>query len=219
MKLREYKKITGTLRCETGLHIGGSADQIEIGGVDLPIIKHPVTGEPYIPGSSLKGKMRSQLEKKSGRYKPDGKPCGCGQSDCLVCKVFGPHMNPNHNLGSTRLLVRDACFNSITRQKYEELAKEKGLSYIEKKTENLVLRTTGTAKDPRSQERVPSGAEFDVEFVVQVYDMDGNGNDLIDFIKEGLKEVQNTYLGGFGSRGSGKVSFHNMKLDGINFAL
>ncbi len=219
MKLKGYKKITGTLRCETGLHIGGSAEQIEIGGVDLPIIKHSVTGEPYIPGSSLKGKMRSQLEKKLGKFKPDGKPCGCGQADCLVCKVFGPHMNPTHNLGSTRLLVRDARFNGPTRQKYEELAKEKGLSYIEKKTENLVLRTTGTAKDPRSQERVPAGAEFDVELVIQLYDTDGDGNDLINFVKDGLKELQNTYLGGFGSRGSGKVSFHNMNIDGTEFTL
>ncbi len=218
MKLNGYKVISGTLKCETGLHIGGSADQIEIGGVDLPIIKHPVTGEPYIPGSSLKGKMRSQMEKKLGKFSPDGKPCGCGQQDCLVCRVFGPHMNPKHNLGSTRILVRDAYFNKTTKEEYEKLAKEKGLSYIEKKTENLVLRTTGTAKDPRSQERVPAGAEFDVEIVLQVYDSD-NENALIDFVKEGLRQVQSTYLGGFGSRGSGKVSFYDMKIDGTPFSL
>lgn len=218
MKLASYKKITGVLQCETGLHIGGSAEQIEIGGVDLPIIKHPVTGEPYIPGSSLKGKMRSQMEKKLGKFTSDGKPCGCGQPDCFVCKIFGPHMNPRHNLGSTRILVRDAYFNKDTKEEYEKLAKEKGLSYIEKKTENLVLRTTGTAKDPRSQERVPAGAKFYIEIVIQVYDAD-NENDLIDFIKEGLRQVQSTYLGGFGSRGSGKVSFHDMKLDGNIFTL
>lgn len=217
MKLKGYKVISGTLRCETGLHIGGSADQIEIGGVDLPVIKHPVTGEPYIPGSSLKGKMRSQMEKKLG-ISTDGKPCGCGQSGCLVCKVFGPHMNPKHNLGSTRILVRDAYFNKTTKEEYERLAKEKGLSYIEKKIENLVLRTTGTAKDPRSQERVPAGAEFDLEIVLQVYDTDDE-NALIDFVKEGLRQVQSTYLGGFGSRGSGKVSFHDMKIDGTPFTL
>lgn len=218
MKLVSFKKISGTLHCETGLHIGGSAEQIEIGGVDLPIIKHPVTGEPYIPGSSLKGKMRSQMEKKLGKFTTDGKPCGCGQPNCLVCKIFGPHMNPRHNLGSTRILVRDAYFNKSTKDEYEKLAKEKGLSYIEKKTENLVLRTTGTAKDPRSQERVPAGAKFDIEIVIQVYDTD-NGNDLIEFVKEGLKQVQSTYLGGYGSRGSGKVSFHDMKLDGNSFTL
>ena len=126
MKLVSYKKITGTLQCETGLHIGGSAELMEIGGVDLPIIKHPVTGEPYIPGSSLKGKMRAQMEKRLGKFSSDGKPCGCGSSECLVCRVFGPHMNPRHNLGSTRILVRDACFNKTTKDEYEKLAKEKG---------------------------------------------------------------------------------------------
>lgn len=251
MKLTGYKVIKGILKCETGLHIGGSADQIEIGGVDLPIIKHPITGEPFVPGSSLKGKMRSQLEKiniqnrldaldaeikklvgndkqsqdakrnydKRKKQLLDGEPCGCGLSDCNICKVYGPHKNPNHNLGSTRILVRDALFNKNTRDKYEQLAKEKGQSYIEKKTENLVLRTTGTAKDPRSQERVPSGAEFDIEVVLQIYDTDGDGSALVDFVKEGLKQVQSTYLGGFGSRGSGKVSFKDMKLDGTDFTL
>lgn len=219
MNIKEYKNITGTLKCETGLHIGGSAEQMEIGGVDLPIIKHPITGEPFIPGSSLKGKMRSQLEKKLGKITPNGEPCGCGNADCLVCKVFGPHKNSRHNLGSTRILVRDAFFSKRTRDEYEKLAKEKGLSYIEKKTENLVLRTTGTAKDPRSQERVPSGAEFDIEIVLQIYDTDGEGNNLVEFVKEGLRHVQTTYLGGYGSRGSGKVSFKDMKLDGKDFTL
>ena len=213
MKLKEYQVITGNLKIETGLHIGGSTDQIEIGGVDLPIIKHPVTGEPYIPGSSLKGKMRSQLERKYGKVNEKGLPCGCGDKNCLVCIVFGPHMNPRHNLGPTRILVRDAFFHETTRKKYEELLKEKGTSYIEKKTENLVLRTTGTAKDPRSQERIPAGAEFDIEIVIQIFDGDDK-DAIIKFVKEGLSEVQNTYLGGFGSRGSGKVSFNDLKVNG-----
>lgn len=215
MKLTGYKVITGILKCETGLHIGGSADQIEIGGVDLPIIKQPVTGEPFIPGSSLKGKMRSQLEKKEGKVNDKGEPCGCGREDCKICKIFGAHKNTRHNLGATRILVRDAFFNNKTRDEYQTMLKEKGISYIEKKTENIVNRKTGTAEHPRSQERVPSGAEFNIEIVLQLYDTDGDGKDLIDFVKEGLKHVQSTYLGGYGSRGSGKVSFNDMKLDGI----
>lgn len=219
MKLMSFKILSGTIKCETGLHIGGSQEQMDIGGVDLPIIKHPITGEPYIPGSSLKGKMRSLLEKKLGKFTPDGKPCGCGKEECLVCRVFGPHMNPKHKLGSTRILVRDASFNKATKERYEQLAMEKGLSYLEKKTENLVLRTTGTAKDPRSQERIPSGSEFDFEIVIQLFEMDGDGNSIIDFVKEGLRLVQASYLGGFGSRGSGKVSFVNLMLDGVPLSL
>lgn len=219
MRLTGYKKITGTLKCETGLHIGGSADQIEIGGVDLPIIKHPVNGEPFIPGSSLKGKMRSQLEKKEGKINEKGEPCGCGQESCKVCKVFGAHKNTRHSLGATRILVRDACFTDKTRTEFTNILKEKGTSYIEKKTENIINRKTGTAEHPRSQERVPSGAEFDIEIVLQLYDTDGDGNALVEFVKEGLRQVQHTYLGGYGSRGSGKVSFNNLKLDGSPFSL
>lgn len=219
MKIKDYKVISGTLRCETGLHIGGSAEQIEIGGVDLPVIKHPITGEPFIPGSSLKGKMRSQLEKKEGRVNDKGEPCRCGQENCKVCKIFGAHMNTRHNLGPTRILVRDAFFNKKTRNEYQTFLKEKGTSYIEKKTENIINRLTGTALHPRSQERVPSGAEFDIEIVLQLYDTDGDGNALVEFVKEGLRHVQSTYLGGYGSRGSGKVSFSDMKLDGVDFKL
>ncbi|MFH1096466.1 MAG: type III-A CRISPR-associated RAMP protein Csm3 [Candidatus Desantisbacteria bacterium] len=224
MKLIGYKVITGTLRCDSGLHIGGSADQIEIGGVDLPIIKHPINEEPFIPGSSLKGKMRSQLEKKLGTFNKKGEPCdeepcGCGDPRCRICKVFGAHKNTKHQLGATRILVRDAFLNEKTREEYRLLVKDKGISCLEKKTENIVNRISGTAEHPRSQERVPSGAEFDIEIVVQLYDTDGDGKDMIDFIKDGLKEVQSTYLGGFGSRGSGKVSFHDMKLDGTPFQL
>ncbi len=168
--------------------------------------------------------MRSQLERKFGAFNKDGRPCdgepcGCGQPTCLLCKVFGAHKNTKHNLGATRILVRDAFFNEKTRSEYLSLVKDKGTSYIEKKTENIVNRQSGTAEHPRSQERVASGAEFDIEIVLQLYDTDGDGTTIIDFVKNGLKEVQSTYLGGFGSRGSGKVSFCQMKLDGTTFEI
>lgn len=219
MRLINNMKITGTLKCESGLHIGGSAEQIEIGGVDLPIIKHPVTGEPYIPGSSFKGKMRSQLERKAGKMSGNGEPCNCGNETCIICKVFGAHKNTRHKLGPTRLIVRDACFSEKTRTELENHLKDKGSSYIEKKIENTVNRMQGTAAHPRSQERVPAGAEFDMELVLQLFDIDGDGQDFIEFIKEGLRQVQDTYLGGGGSRGSGKVSFSNLEIDGQGFSL
>lgn len=220
MKIKGYKKITGKIECVTGLHIGGSADQIEIGGVDLPIIKHPISGEPYIPGSSLKGKMRSQLEKRLGKISGNGEPCNCGGQpvDCLVCKIFGAHKNTRHNLGATRLLVRDASLTEEKRAEYKKLLEEKGVSYLEKKVENIVNRKSGTAEHPRSQERVPAGAQFGIELVVQLYDTD-NETEIIDFVKKGLKEIEDTYLGGYGSRGSGQVKFKDLKLDGVEIGL
>jgi CRISPR-associated protein Csm3 len=218
MKIISYKKISGQIECITGLHIGGSADQIEIGGVDLPIIKHPVSGEPYIPGSSLKGKIRSQLEKKLGKFESNGEPCRCGEQTCLICTIFGPHKNTKHNLGSSRILVRDASLSNETRMVYKTMMEEKGTSYIEKKVENIVNRKTGTAEHPRSQERVPAGAKFDLEIVLQLFDTD-NENELVEFVKDGLKNVEMTYLGGFGSRGSGQVKFSELTFDGQPFTL
>jgi CRISPR-associated protein Csm3 len=212
MQLKKHIVITGTIKCETGLHIGGSAEEIEIGGVDLPVIKHPITKEPYIPGSSLKGKMRSELEKKYNKT-INGEPCGCGSKECPVCTIFGPHKNTKHSLGPTRILVRDCPLNNKTRNEYNLLIKEKGIDYIEKKTENIIDRMRGTASHPRTQERVPAGAEFDLEIILQIFDTD-NENNLKKIVKEGLGLVQKSYLGGSGSRGYGKVKFYNMKIDG-----
>lgn len=218
MKLTKTHSITGLVRCDTGLHIGGSTEEMEIGGVDNPIIKHPITKEPFIPGSSLKGKMRSLLERNEGKVSPDGKPCGCGNDNCLVCRIFGPHMNTNHRLGPTRILVRDGFFAPDTKKKVEQLLKEKGQSFIETKTENVINRNTGTAEHPRTQERVPAGAEFDLELALHVYEGDDE-KAMLDFVKKGIRLIQEDYLGGYGSRGSGKVSFHNLKIDGNPFTL
>ncbi len=218
MKLKKIKVIKGRIFCETGLHIGGSQDEIEIGGVDLPVIKHPITKEPYIPGSSLKGKMRSTLERKYDKVTNKGEPCGCGKEDCLICRVFGPHKNTSHSLGPTRILVRDSKLSQETRNEYNELAVKGGVLPLENKTENIINRLKGTAEHPRSLERVPAGSKFDMEIAVQIFEGD-NEQDIIDFIKEGLLLVQETYLGGFGSRGSGKVKFQDLTIDGEAFTL
>lgn len=217
MQLKKHIFITGVIKCETGLHIGGSREEMEIGGVDLPVIKHPVTKEPYIPGSSLKGKMRSELEKKYDKIQPNGEPCGCGREDCFICRIFGAHKNTSHRLGPTRILIRDCSLSLKSKEEYQKLAKEKGVDYIEKKTENIIDRIRGTAKSPRTLERVPSGAEFNMEITLQLYDND-NENDLISKIKEGLSLVSRSYLGGSGSRGYGKVKFINMKINGQSLA-
>jgi CRISPR-associated protein Csm3 len=98
------------------------------------------------------------------------------------------------------------------------MMEEKGTSYIEKKVENIVNRKTGTAEHPRSQERVPAGAKFDFEIVLQIFDTD-NEKELVEFVKDGLKNVEMTYLGGFGSRGSGQVKFSELTFDGQPFTL
>lgn len=213
MRLEKNILIKGKIECLTGLHIGGSIDEIEIGGIDNPVIKHPVTREPYIPGSSIKGKMRSQMEKIEGKVFGRGEPCGCGDENCLVCRVFGPHRNTRHNLGPTRILVRDAMMSEETRQQMRELIQEQGKSYLELKTENTINRSMGTANNPRFQERVSSGTKFNFEVVIQRFDID-KGKDLIGFVKKAMKSVEESYLGGSGSRGYGQVKFIELSIDG-----
>jgi CRISPR-associated protein Csm3 len=209
MKLLKTNVFKGIIEIVTGLHIGGSVEAIEIGGIDNPIIKHPLTLEPYIPGSSLKGKMRSQMEKKEGKVDNRGEPCSCGK--CMVCRVFGPHKNPRHDLGPTRILVRDAMLSDESREQMREAIQD-GKSYIEIKTENIIDRNIGTAKHPRQQERVPAGAKFDLEIGVQVMDLDQE-HDVVGYVKAALKSVEESYIGGSGSRGYGKVRFIDMTLD------
>lgn len=213
MKRTAIHTITFTARCESGLHIGGSQDELAIGGSDNPVIKNPETHKPYIPGSSLKGKMRAELEKKLGRAggRDKDRPCGCAR--CSVCRLFGAHMNTRSELGPSRIIVRDGRLLQGGR--------------IEHKTENVINRKSGAAQHPRSNERVVEGTEFQMQIVLQVFDLDGEfdytdrndnsrrGDEALQaVIADGLNLVQLTGLGGGTSRGSGAVSFGNFELDG-----
>lgn len=217
-QLKHYRKFEGVITTETGLRIGGSTEGIDIGAMENPVIRHPITGYPYVPGSSLKGKIRSLLEYKHGRrnYRRDpkteqvvetdlGEPCMCGK--CMVCRVFGPHKNVSHALGPTRAIFRDADLSKESRQVLEELRAQTGMFYTETKKENIIDRRTGVAakRGLRTVERVPAGAKFDFEISVRIFD-DDNEQEILDFIEEGLALLQQDYLGGSGSRGYGKVS-------------
>ena len=208
--------ISFVARCESGLHIGGSQDELVIGGADNPVVKSPDTGRPYIPGSSLKGKMRAELEKHLGRFggRDDDRPCGCARDGCPVCRVFGAHMNTRSTLGPSRIIVRDG------RLRGDDWG-------IENKTENVIDRRTGAAQHPRSNERVVEGTEFDMQIVLQVFDNDGSfeyvnaqeqrqrGADALQaVVADGLKFVQMTGLGGGTSRGSGAIAFRDCRMDG-----
>lgn len=215
MKKTGYHEITGIIHCLSGLRIGGSDELLQIGGTDLTCIKHPVTLRPYIPGSSIKGKMRSELEQKLGTFggNSQNEPCGCAQASCLVCRVFGPHKKANHQLGPTRIVVRDAV---CTRGGETEL-----------KSENVIDRKTGTAMHPRKVERVVAGSEFSLRIGIQVWDLDmgcqhngtTGGDALVEFVKDGLRALQQTGLGSGVSKGSGEIEFRDLKLDGTSFTL
>ena len=216
IQLLGYQKITGTITCVTGLRIGGSSEVIEIGGLDNPIIKHPLTNEPYVPGSSLKGKMRALLEFKLNKVHPEGKvheyDASTCKTDCPICRIFGVAKGEGSPFGPSRLIVRDARL--ISNGSADK-------TRTERKWENVINRIKGTAEHPRQMERVPAGTKFEFEMDYRVFDVDGDkgATDLALFVHvlRGLRLIELDTLGGSGSRGYGKVSFETVtihKLDG-----
>lgn len=215
MKKIGHREITGTISLLSGLRIGGSDDLLQIGGAELTCIRNPVTHAPYLPGSSIKGKMRSELESFLGRFggQKSNEPCGCGA--CIVCAVFGMHKPREHNLGPSRIIVRDA-------QLIEG-------GQTENKSSTAIDRATGTALRGalRSEERVVPGTTFSVRIGIQIWDIDEKAEHtglnkiartgelaLVAFVFDGLKLVERTGLGSGISKGSGEIRFLDLKLDG-----
>lgn len=199
-----------------GMRIGGAGGGLEIGGIDanLMALKDPVSGQPYIPGSSLKGKLRSTLEKEHGLGQ-QGKPCGCGRPDCVVCPVFGAHMNTS--AGGSRLTVRDAHFTAEYAAKWNQRATE-GMILFEVKTENIIDRNSGTARHPRTQERVPAGAVFAAEMILKVYDSDNDGK-MVASLNNALAVVERfDSLGAGGSRGSGRIALRKFRSEKLTLS-
>ena len=215
-KLQGRIFIEATIEAVTGLHIGASNDRMEIGGSDNPIIRDTISGKPYIPGSSLRGKMRSQLEKKIGAEQNEqiGKDVNIhickdknGSELCPVCQVFGVPGSKDTRKVSL-LIVRDTFLTDYSANELDAAHTEG--RYTEIKFEVAIDRVTSAAS-PRNIERVPAGAEFGpAELVFSIYE-DADVQRL-KTVLEGLLLVEDDYLGGSGSRGSGKVKFKNVKV-------
>lgn len=218
MKLQHIFEIKGTIVTQTGLHIGGGKDNVEIGGMDQPIIKHPLNGQPYIPGSSLKGKMRSMLEtvffadKIPMNNKNEGMPV---KEDCAVTRIFGTSNDQKPpEMGPTRIAMRDAYLSGEDVSRFN-----KGELMMEEKYEVAIDRVRGTALTAalRPIERVPSGVRFDMNITLKQFEGDGEG--LLELVKKGLRLIELDGLGGGISRGSGQVTFENLTVDGTPFEL
>ena len=199
--------IKGKIILKTGLHIGSGDKDSGIGEIDY-VIKDPKTGQPIIPGSSIKGKIRSSLELLKNKIDDKEQVHNCDKEDCEICRLLGTSAQKAKN--RTRLIVRDAALSNN-----DEVKKmEKSLLFTEVKTENNINRLTASAT-PRFIERVPAGAKFNLEMVYtyntnQEDKEDQNQKNLIqDFenIKAAFNYIQDDYLGGNGSRGYGRVEF------------
>lgn len=218
MQLKNLHKITATVVCETGLHVGGNDDEMHIGGIDNPVIKHPITNEPYIPGSSLKGKMRAMLEWRSGfvKEKPldwqDYKQSG-SEAVLDILRLFGMSAGADLTLdeagivGPTRASFWDLALDPAWVREQHEARR----LLTEAKSENVINRINGTAEHPRQTERVPSGARFLMTLTLK--DL-GDDERLMKTLLAGLKLVEFDGIGGSLSRGYGKVRFDDLKIDG-----
>ena len=216
-KLTGIYRISGEIRLETGLHIGGDEGVIEIGGNDNPIVRDITTGNPYIPGSSLKGKMRYLLEWYTGRVSKDGKVydgknLSRESENDLLLNVFGGTAGGNGRKGPTRITVKD-IFLSEDSEKEVKRMKERTGTDTELKTENSINRLDSSA-NPRNLERVPRNLIFDLKINFKVLNIDKK-DEIKKIIKEGLKLVEIEGLGGSVSRGSGQIKFENLKIENL----
>jgi CRISPR-associated protein Csm3 len=220
--------LEGDLECQTGLHIGAGKGSLEIGGADNPVVKDAF-GLPYIPGSSLRGKLRSLLEQSSGMAVPSelvylskrkGQEVRIHQSerpDDEICLLFGRNPGRMDRVSGeafessaaspARLTVYDAplIVDSITPQMRENLDDE----LTEVKSENAIDRITSQA-NPRTLERVPAGARFHFRMILDL--LCSEDRELVPRLVESLRLLEDDSLGGGGSRGSGRVRFSGLKM-------
>ncbi|WGE85082.1 type III-A CRISPR-associated RAMP protein Csm3 [Actinobacillus equuli] len=227
MKLNSIIEIKATLILKTGLHIGAGDSEMQIGGVDSTVIRNPITREPYIPGSSLKGKIRTLLEWRSGAVK--NQPLSLNDLESSnneqvesILRLFGFAGHSENNkevcakLGASRLAFWD-CHLS---EKWKSENSEDGFIITEAKSENTIDRITSTTINGgvRQTERVPAGAEFD--FKLTMREFEGDSKDLLELVLKGLRLLELDSLGGSGSRGYGKVKFEDLTVGGqtVNLA-
>lgn len=205
---KENYLIKGEIVCQTGLHIGGSNDNIDIGGTDTVVIRDSVSDLPFIPGSSLKGKLRSLLElndKTSAEsvIANDGK--ASTDVNCVAAQIFGVSADKGDGLKfPTRIIVRDSFPTEASLElwdKQEDIVRGTELKY-----ENVLNRIDSSAT-PRNIERIPKGSTFNFEIVFSVY---GEDNDNLSSVFEAMNLLEDNYLGGSGSRGFGKITFEDI---------
>ena len=223
-KLNTITTIEATLELVTGLRIGAGDSEMHIGGVDNTVIKHPHTQSPYIPGSSLKGKMRSLLEWRSGAVKEgplDKKALESADAKLKpevkrILQLFGigggdikDDQALARELGPTRISFWDCNLSAA----WEKQIRDDNFALTEVKSENSINRISGVALNPRQTERVPAGAQFD--FRLSIKRLEGDGDELLNTVLQGLKLLELDSLGGSGSRGYGKVKFVGLTIDGV----
>ena len=199
--------IQAELTVETGLHIGGSNDYAPIGAVDSVFVRDPFTRQPIIPGSSVKGKMRTLLAKARNGARMVQSPA---EDEKVVRRLFGATGEKQVLL--SRLQFSDLFINRKAERKFEMLDTDTYMGEV--KFENTIERGTGTAM-PRQIERVPRGTTFDFLLIYNIENEEELNEDM-EVLAQGFRLLQLDYLGGHGSRGYGRVSFSDFFIERID---
>ena len=193
-----YGKIL--IKCElvvkTGMHIGGSSTFSAIGAADSPVVRDLYTNRPIVPGSSLKGKLRTLLARSICR---DIQNMPAFDDDPAEIKRLFGSSNP---VQAARLQFADSF---IVKDNETDLT---GVTEI--KFENTINRANAVA-NPRQIERVTAGTRFDIRIVYDAVNPKQVEEDMA-LLAKGMKLLQLDYLGGHGTRGSGRVSFEKFDL-------
>lgn len=225
LSFRGHVVIGGELECLTGLHIGGNRDSLVIGGHDMPVARDPASLLPLIPGSSLKGRMRSLLEMLRGkvRFERGDAPAASGEPDA-VDLLFGTP-SKGRSSGPTRLVVRDGL-PVVADQKHRRseqgtldwwrMLETDGIG-TEVKAETAINRVTAAAQ-PRHVERVLAGSRFRLEFVLSLFDFQEDEERLVKDLLVALTLLEDSYLGGHGSRGYGRVKIRLQEVPAVTSA-
>lgn len=200
-KLNKKIVYSGNIILKTGLHIGGTNTALNIGGPDSFVVRNPLTNIPYIPGSSLKGKMRMLIELRDGTISQKGDVTNDPNSNAGA--LFGTS-GDNNSSHPSRIIVRDAELDLSDPHKFDNT----DLPYTESKTEVTINRISAKA-NPRTIERIPAGAVFNFNMVLNIFDTDDE-NQLKNTLDSAMKLLEDDYLGGNGSRGYGQIEFSDV---------
>lgn len=194
-------KIEGIIEVKTGLHIGGDDSFSAIGAIDSPVVRDPLTRDPVIPGSTLKGKMRSLLAREMGTIPVEG--VKGFENDCAEIKRLFGSSQKGSNAAGTGMQMSRLQFSDSFLQNKDDLPQ-----IFENKFENTIDRLTSIA-NPRQIERVVRGAKFAFEIIYNVENPDEVEEDFRN-IGTAMKLLENDYLGGGGTRGNGRVCFRDV---------
>lgn len=193
--LKQRLIIEGYIEALTPLHVGAGGP--ELTGEPIPVIKG-VGGRPYIPGSSIKGKVRSEVERLARSLglkvcsPPDVKRmCGSNvnrEDDlCVACRIFG---------------TAGGKLSMASKVKFRDAFPEGDVRPQERP--GVAIDRDRGAVEPRrlyTLEVVPEGTRFRLEVVCENIE----DHELKMLMSAMVRGLSDTGLGGHVSRGLGKV--------------